>query len=80
MEIQEIITQLQGKFGNSFDITKVTSALQGMDLKNFSITDIVSKLKLDGLVGDLDGDGVQESIIEEIKGKAGSMLGGIFGK
>ena len=80
MEIQEIITQLQGKFGNSFDISKVTSALQGMDLKNFSITDIASKLKLDGLIGDLDGDGVQESIIDEIKGKAGSMLGGIFGK
>lgn len=51
-----------------------------MDLSNFSFSDIVSKLKTDGLIGDLDGDGVQESFIEEIKGKASSMLGGMFGK
>lgn len=80
MDIQQIITQLQNKFGGSLDSSKITGALKGMDLSSFSFSDIVSKLKTDGLIGDLDGDGVQESFIEEIKGKASSMLGGMFGK
>ena len=38
--------------------------------------EIIEKVKGAGLIGDLDGDGVQESVIDEIKGK----IGGIFGK
>ena len=40
------------------------------------MSEIIEKVKSSGLIGDLDGDGVQESVIEEIKGK----IGGIFGK
>lgn len=83
MDIQQIISQLQGKFGNSIDVPQITKMLQGMDLSKISFNDIVSKLTAGGLIGDLDGDGVQESLIDEIKGKAGDMLGGlgkIFGK
>ncbi len=83
MDIQQIISQLQGKFGNSLDVPQITKMLQGMDLSKISFNDIVSKLTAGGLIGDLDGDGVQESLIDEIKGKAGGMLGGLgkmFGK
>lgn len=84
MEIQQIISQLQGKFGNSFDVPQVTKMLQGLDLSNFSFNDIVAKLASSGLIiGDLDGDGVKEGLIDELKGKAGNMLGGLgkmFGK
>lgn len=77
MDIQQIISQLQGKFGNSFDVTKVTNMLQGMDLSKISFNDIVSKLATSGLIGDLDGDGKKENIIDELKGKAEGMLGGL---
>lgn len=77
MDIQQIISQLQGKFGNSIDVPQITKMLQGMDLSKISFNDIVSKLTAGGLIGDLDGDGVQESLIDEIKGKAGDMLGGL---
>ncbi|MCD8388050.1 MAG: hypothetical protein LUD17_14385 [Bacteroidales bacterium] len=80
MEISEIISQLQSKFGNGLDISKVTESLKGMDLSNLHLTDIISHLKDKGLVGDLDGDGVQESLADEIKGKASELLGGLFGK
>ncbi len=83
MDIQQIISQLQGQFGSSLNVPQVTKMLQGMDLSKISFSDIVSKLTEGGLIGDLDGDGVQESLIEEIKGKAGDMLGGLgkmFGK
>lgn len=84
MDIQQIISQLQGKFGNSFDVSQVTKMLNGLDLSKLSFNDIVAKLTSGGLiVGDLDGDGVQENLIDEIKGKAGDMLGGLgkmFGK
>lgn len=80
MEIQEIITQLQSKFGNGLDITKITESLKGFDHSGMSFTDIVAKIKEGGLLGDLDGDGVQESFVEEIKGKAGQIFGGMFGK
>ncbi len=73
MEITEIIESLKGKFGDKFDVTKVTERLQGFDLKNMNMSDITSKLS--DLVGDLDGDGVKEGLIDEIKGK----IGGIFG-
>lgn len=83
MDIQNILKQLTEKFGDSFDIAKVTSALKLLDLKNLSFTDIVSKLAAQGLlknVGNIGIDSVKDSVVEGLKGKAGSMLGGIFGK
>ena len=45
-----------------------------------SFTEIVAKLKDGNIIGDLDGDGKVESTIDELKGKASQMFGGIFGK
>ncbi|MDE5795832.1 MAG: hypothetical protein K2H75_01855 [Muribaculaceae bacterium] len=83
MDIQEILAHLKEKFGDSFDISKVTSALKGFDLKNLSLTDIISKLHADGLlnnIGNIGLDSVKDNVIEGLKNKAGGMLGGIFGK
>ncbi len=80
MDIQEIISQLKGKFGDSFDISKVTAALKLLDLKNLSLTDIISKLTADGLLGNVGLDSVKDNVIDGLKNKAGSMLGGMFGK
>lgn len=76
MDIQSIISELTSKFGGSFDVTKVTEHLKGIDTSKFSMSEIIEKVKGEGLIGDLDGDGVKESVFEEIKGK----IGGIFGK
>lgn len=76
MDIQNIISELTSKFGGNFDVTKVTEHLKGIDTSNFSMSEIIEKVKGAGLIGDLDGDGVKESVFEEIKGK----IGGIFGK
>lgn len=76
MDIQNIISELQSKFGGKIDASAIKEHLKGIDTSKFSISEIVEKLKTGGLVGDLDGDGVQESTFEEIKGK----IGGIFGK
>lgn len=78
MDIQEIISNLQSKFGNTFDISKVSNMLSGMDLSKFNMSQITSKLTQAGLLGDLDGDGVVESPIDEIKGKASQIFGGMF--
>ena len=75
MDIQNIISQLQSKFGNNFDVSKVTESIKGMGDGKFSITEIIEKVKGEGLIGDLDGDGVKESVIDEIKGKIGSIFG-----
>ena len=75
MDIQSILTELTSKFGGSFDIAKVTESLKGIDTSKFSMTEIIEKIKGEGLIGDLDGDGVQESAFEEIKGKLGSLFG-----
>lgn len=75
MDIQSIITELTSKFGGNFDVTKVTEKLKGIDTSNFSMEEIIEKVKGDGLLGDLDGDGVKESAFEEIKGKIGSFFG-----
>lgn len=75
MDIQTILSQLKEKFGDSFDISKVTSVLKGLDLKNLSLTDIISKLHADGLLSN-----VSNLNLDSLKEKAGSMLGGIFGK
>ncbi len=76
MDIQNIISELTSKFGGNFDVTKVTEHLKGIDTSKFSMSEIIEKVKGEGLIGDLDGDGVKESVFEEIKGK----IGGIFGK
>lgn len=75
MDIQSILTELTSKFGGSFDISAVTEHLKGIDLNNFSMDEIIEKVKGSGLIGDLDGDGVQESAFEEIKGKISSLFG-----
>lgn len=75
MDIQNILSELTSKFGGKFDVSAVTEHLKGIDTSNFSITEIIEKVKGAGLIGDLDGDGVQESAFEEIKGKIGSIFG-----
>ncbi len=75
MNIQEIISALTAKFGNSFDIAKVTEVLKTLDLKNLSLTDIIAKLSASGLLKN-----VNDSALDGLKKKAGSMLGGMFGK
>lgn len=75
MDIQSIIGGLKEKFGDSFDVSKVTAMLKDVDLSKFSMSDIVEKVKAEGLIGDLDGDGVKESLFEELKGKVGSIFG-----
>lgn len=85
MDIQQIIAQLTQHFGDNFDISKVTSALKGLDLKNLDFKEIVSKLHADGLLNNINLDNinldsVKGSVLDGIKEKAGSVLGGLFGK
>lgn len=76
MDIQEVIGQLKDKFGDKIDIASVTEKLKGVDLSKFNFNQILEKLNLSSLMGDLDGDGVKEGFFDEVKGK----IGGIFGK
>lgn len=80
MDIQQIIGQLTQHFGDNFDISKVTSALKGLDLKNLDFSEIVSKLHADGLLNNVNLDSVKGSLLDGLKEKAGGMLGGLFGK
>ncbi|MCF0195070.1 MAG: hypothetical protein HUK00_07845 [Bacteroidaceae bacterium] len=80
MDVQQIINELQAKFGGNLDIAQITKALNGMDLKNMQLGDIISKLTQGGLIGDLDGDGKVESLQDELIGKAKNVLGSLFGK
>ncbi len=83
MNIQEILSQLTAKFGNSFDISKVTEVLKTLDLKNLSLTDIISKLTASGLLKNVTNgglDGIKDNVVNGLKNQAGGMLGGIFGK
>ncbi|MDE6638586.1 MAG: hypothetical protein K2K32_10175 [Muribaculaceae bacterium] len=80
MDIQQIIAQLKDKFGDNFDIAKVTSALKGLDLKNLDFSEIVSKLHASGLLDNVNLDSLKGNVLEGLKEKAGGMLGGIFGK
>ncbi|MDE6697815.1 MAG: hypothetical protein K2K25_13120 [Muribaculaceae bacterium] len=80
MDIQQIIAQLKDKFGDNFDIAKVTSALKGFDLKNLDFAEIVSKLHASGLLNNVNLDSLKGNVIDGLKEKAGGMLGGIFGK
>lgn len=75
MDIQNILSELTSKFGGSFDISAVTVHLKGIDTSKFSMEEIIEKVKSSGLIGDLDGDGVVESPLDEIKGKIGSLFG-----
>lgn len=81
MDINDVISKLKAQFGNSLDVNKVKEMFKGQDLSNFSMADIIARVKSGGaILGDLDGDGKVESPWEEIKGKASSMFGGLFGK
>ena len=80
MEINEIISQLKDKFGDSVNVKQITEKLSGFDHSKMSFTEIVAKLKDGNILGDLDGDGKVKSTIDELKGKASQMFGGIFGK
>lgn len=80
MNIQEIISQLTEKFGGSFDVSKVTNLLKSIDLKNLDFSDIVSKLHAEGLLNNVNLDSVKDSMLDNLKNKAGGMLGNIFGK
>lgn len=77
MDIQTVVAELTSKFGKNIDTTAITKMLQGVDLSKLSMTDIIAKVQQGGLLGDLDGDGVQESLIDEIKGMVGNKLGGL---
>ncbi len=78
MNVQEIIGQLKEKFGDSFDISKVTSALQGLDLKNINFQEIVTKLHADGLLKNVNLDSVKGGMMDGLKEKAGDVLGNLF--
>ncbi len=80
MDIQQIISQLTQHFGDNFDISKVTSALKGLDLKNLDFKEIVSKLHADGLLDNVNLDSLKGNVLDGLKEKAGGMLGGLFGK
>ena len=80
MDIQQIISHLKENFGDNFDIAKVTNALKGIDLKNLNISEIVSKLHADGLLNNVNLDSLKGNVIDNLKEKAGGMLGGLFGK
>ena len=80
MDIQQIISHLKENFGDNFDIAKVTNALKGIDLKNLNISEIVSKLHADGLLDNVNLDSLKGNVIDNLKEKAGGMLGGLFGK
>ncbi|MDE6017986.1 MAG: hypothetical protein K2G85_04135 [Muribaculaceae bacterium] len=80
MDIQQIIGQLKDKFGDNFDIAKVTSALKGLDLKNLDFAEIVSKLHASGLLDNVNLDSLKGNVLDGLKEKAGGMLGGLFGK
>ena len=75
MEIQEVIAQIKDKFGDKVDISAITEKLKDVDLSKFNFNEILDKLNLSNLVGDLDGDGVKESFFEEVKGNIGGMFG-----
>ncbi|MDE6437984.1 MAG: hypothetical protein K2K69_10825 [Muribaculaceae bacterium] len=80
MDIQNILSQLTAKFGDNFDISKVTEVLKGLDLKNLDFSQIISKLHADGLLNNVNLDGIKDNVLDELKNKAGGILGGMFGK
>ncbi len=87
MDFGKILGQLQGQLGDKVDLSsiqgktdvnKIPELLNGVELPS-AAKDLLAKLQAGG-AGDLDGDGVQESLAEELKGKAEQVLGsGILG-
>lgn len=77
MDIQQIIAQLQTKFGDKIDIAKITDMLKGLDLSNLSLSDIIDKLKAANLLGGLDG--ATGNLVDGLKDKASDLLGGMLG-
>lgn len=75
MDIQNIMSELKSKFGDKIDVSAVTEHFKDVDMSKFSMSEIVDKVKNAGFLKDLDGDGKEEGIIEEIKGKFSSMFG-----
>ena len=53
MDIQNIISELQSKFGGKIDVSAITEHLKGIDTSKFSISEIIEKVKGAGLVGAL---------------------------
>ncbi len=87
MDFGQILGGLQSQLGDKVDLSsikgpqdlsKLTQMLNGAELPS-AAKDLLSKLQAGG-AGDLDGDGVQESLADELKGKAEQVLGGLFGK
>lgn len=72
MDVQKILGTLKEQMGSNFDKAKVEAALKNIDLSKSGdiLSDVKAKLK------DLDGDGKEEGIVDEIKG----AIGGLFGK
>lgn len=87
MDFGKLLGGLQSQLGDKVDISsikgtqdlgKLTEMLNGVELPS-AAKDLLSKLQAGG-AGDLDGDGVKESLADEIKGKAEQVLGsGILG-
>lgn len=84
MDFGKILGGLQSQLGSNVDLSsikgpqdlgKLTQMLNGVELPD-AAKDLISKLQTGGGVGDLDGDGVQESLADELKGKAEQLLGG----
>lgn len=80
MEISEVINKLKEQFGDKINVAKITEMFKGQDMGKFSMSEIIAKVKEGGLLGDLDGDGKVENVLDELKGKASDLLGGMFGK
>ncbi|MCQ2243251.1 MAG: hypothetical protein MJZ32_03225 [Bacteroidaceae bacterium] len=86
MDLTQILGQLKGQLGDKVDLSQIKSPsdlgklselLQGTEIPA-GAQDLISKFT-GGSLGDLDGDGKQESLSEEIIGKAQQVLGGLFG-
>lgn len=93
MDFGKILGGLQSQLGDKVDLSsikgtqdlgKLSEMLNGAEMPS-AAKDLLAKLQT-GSAGDLDGDGVQESLADELKGKAeqilggSGILGGLFGK
>lgn len=72
MDLQQILGTLKEQMGSKFDKEKIEAALKNVDLSKSG--DILAAVKEH--LKDLDGDGKEEGLLDEIKGK----IGGLFGK
>lgn len=73
MDFQTALNTLKEQMGDKFDKAKAEAVLKGIDLKE-NAADVMAKVK--ARLADLDGDGKQEGLLEEVKGKVSSMFGG----